>query len=122
MEEMEEAFSNFKVILFMQLISIPSKFKVILSGTVWQYSSQAHNDSKNIFKAANTPITIFIMWSVLYIFSQVGSNFSEVEIGTDLLQVSSLLMLYPLANLANLLMWGLTFLGATWAYAKYRYT
>ena len=30
-------------------------------------------------------------------------------------------MLYPLANLANLLMWGLTFLGATWAYAKYRY-
>ena len=29
-------------------------------------------------------------------------------------------MLYPLANLANLLMWGLTFLGATWAYAKYR--
>jgi len=75
MEEMEEAFSNFR----------------------------AHNDSKNIFKAANTPITIFIMWSVLYIFSQV----------------SSLLMLYPLANLANLLMWGLTFLGATWAYAKY---
>eukprot|EP00091_Calanus_sinicus_P014286 TRINITY_DN31747_c0_g1_i1.p1 TRINITY_DN31747_c0_g1~~TRINITY_DN31747_c0_g1_i1.p1 ORF type:complete len:107 (+),score=18.46 TRINITY_DN31747_c0_g1_i1:573-893(+) len=43
------------------------------------------------------------MWSVLYIFGQV----------------SSLLMLYPLANLANLLMWGLTFLGATWAYAKY---
>jgi len=75
MEEMDEGFNNFK----------------------------SHNDSKNIFKAANTPITIFIMWSVLYIFSQV----------------SSLLMLYPLANLANLLMWGLTFLGATWAYAKY---
>lgn len=75
LEEMEEAFGNFR----------------------------SHNDSKNIFKAANTPITIFIMWSVLYIFSQV----------------SSLFMLYPLANLANLLMWGLTFLGATWAYAKY---
>jgi len=74
-EEVDEAFTNFK----------------------------AHNDSKNIFKAANTPITIFIMWSVLYILSQV----------------SSLLMLYPVANLANLLMWGLTFLGATWAYAKY---
>merc|ERR1719397_1940163 len=74
-EEMEEAFSNFK----------------------------AHNDSKNIFKAANTPITLFVMWTVLYIFSQV----------------SSLLMLYPLANLANLLMWGLILLGATWAYAKY---
>jgi len=64
---------------------------------------KAHNDSKNIFKAANTPITLFVMWSVLYIFGQL----------------SSLLMLYPLANLANLLMWGLTFLGATWAYAKY---
>ena len=65
---------------------------------------KAHNDSKNIFKAANTPITLFVLWTVLYIFSQV----------------TSLLMLYPLANLANLLMWGLILLGATWAYAKYR--
>ena len=65
---------------------------------------KAHNDSKNIFKAANTPITLFVMWSVLYIFSQV----------------TSLLMLYPFANLANLLMWGLVVLGFTWAYAKYR--
>ena len=32
---------------------------------------KAHNDSKNIFKAANTPITLFVMWSVLYIFGQV---------------------------------------------------
>jgi len=64
---------------------------------------KAHNDSKNIFKAANTPITIFVMWSVLYIFSQV----------------TSLFMLYPLANLANLLMWGLVVLGFTWAYTKY---
>jgi len=64
---------------------------------------KAHNDSKNIFKAANTPITLFVMWTVLYIVSQV----------------SSLLMLYPIANLANLLMWGLIILGATWAYAKY---
>lgn len=64
---------------------------------------KAHNDSKNIFKAAKTPITIFVMWSVLYIFSQV----------------TSLLMLYPLANLANLLMWGLVVLGFTWAYTKY---
>ena len=66
---------------------------------------KAHNDSKNIFKAANTPITLFVMWSVLYIFSQV----------------TSLLMLYPFANLANLLMWGLVVLGFTWAYAKYRW-
>lgn len=29
-------------------------------------------------------------------------------------------MLYPLANLANLLMWGLVVLGFTWAYTKYR--
>ena len=36
---------------------------------------KAHNDSKNIFKAANTPITLAIMWSLLYIFSQVGFIF-----------------------------------------------
>ena len=36
---------------------------------------KAHNDSKNIFKAANTPITLAIMWSLLYIFSQVGLIF-----------------------------------------------
>jgi len=64
---------------------------------------KTHNDSKNIFKAANTPITLFVMWSILYIISQL----------------SSLFMLYPVANLVNLLMWGLFFLGATWAYAKY---
>ena len=88
---------------------------------MYHCSSQAHNDSKNIFKAANTPITIFIMWSVLYIFSQVNRVFSFCQCPIVLLlKVSSLLMLYPLANLANLLMWGLTFLGATWAYAKYR--
>ena len=39
----------------------------------YRFFSQAYNDSKNIFKAANTPITIFVMWSILYIFSQVGS-------------------------------------------------
>ena len=38
-----------------------------------------------------------------------------------IIQVSSLCMLYPLANFANLLMWGLVVLGATWAYVKYRY-
>ena len=32
MEEMEEAFSNFKVILFMQLISIPS---IVQGDTLW---------------------------------------------------------------------------------------
>ena len=29
-------------------------------------------------------------------------------------------MLYPLANFANLMMWALCILGATWAYVKYR--
>lgn len=67
------------------------------------HNYKAHNDSKNIFKAANTPITLFVMWSFLYILSQV----------------TSLLMLYPIANLANLLMWGLVIIGGTWAYAKY---
>jgi len=139
MEEMDEGFNNFKVIigyfpllhlctsaphhhcttapLFLFSSDAPSLCSfasplLCLSALFLIFSApllhnettpQSHNDSKNIFKAANTPITIFIMWSVLYIFSQV----------------SSLLMLYPLANLANLLMWGLTFLGATWAYAKY---
>ena len=38
---------------------------------------KAHNDSKNIFKAANTPITLFVMWSVLYIFGQVLFHWQE---------------------------------------------
>ena len=35
------------------------------------HNFKAHNDGKNIFKAANTPITLFVMWSLLYILSQV---------------------------------------------------
>ena len=84
---------------------------------------KAHNDSKNIFKAANTPITLFVMWTVLYIFSQVRPCQLQPTLDSSnscCLQFSSLLMLYPLANLANLLMWGVILLGATWAYAKYR--
>ena len=65
---------------------------------------KSHNDSKNIFKAANTPITLCVMWAILYIFAQI----------------SSLVMLYPLANFANLLMWTIFLLMMTWAYAKYR--
>ncbi|XP_023340879.1 atlastin isoform X1 [Eurytemora carolleeae] len=64
---------------------------------------KAHNDSKNIFKAANTPITLFSIWSILYIISQF----------------CALIMLTPVSNLCNLLMWGLVFTGATWAYVKY---
>ena len=40
---------------------------------------KAHNDSKNIFKAANTPITLFVMWAVLYIFSQVRPETREAS-------------------------------------------
>ena len=83
---------------------------------------KAHNDSKNIFKAANTPITLFVMWTVLYIFSQVRPCDLKASFSNSFpSQFSSLLMLYPLANLANLLMWGVILLGATWAYAKYRF-
>jgi len=64
---------------------------------------KAHNMSKNIFKAANTPITIFVMWGFLYVLSQIAALF----------------MLYPVANLANLLMWGLFLVGITWGYARY---
>jgi len=64
---------------------------------------KAHNLSKNIFKAANTPITIFVMWGFLYVLSQIAALF----------------MLYPVANLANLLMWGLFLVGVTWGYARY---
>jgi len=64
---------------------------------------KAHNDSKNIFKAANTPITLFAIWSILYIVSQF----------------CALIMLSPISNLCNLLMWGIVITGATWAYVKY---
>jgi len=64
---------------------------------------KAHNDSKNIFKAANTPITLFSIWSILYIISQF----------------CALIMLSPVSNLCNLLMWGIVITGATWAYVKY---
>jgi len=64
---------------------------------------KAHNDSKNIFKAANTPITLFSIWAILYIISQF----------------CSLIMLSPVSNLCNLLMWGIVITGATWAYVKY---
>jgi len=107
MEEMDEGFNNFKVIigyfpllhlctsaphhhcttapLFLFSSDAPSLCSfasplLCLSALFLIFSApllhnettpQSHNDSKNIFKAANTPITIFIMWSVLYIFSQV---------------------------------------------------
>jgi len=64
---------------------------------------KAHNDSKNIFKAANTPITLFSIWSILYVISQF----------------CALIMLTPVSNLCNVLMWGIVLTGSTWAYVKY---
>jgi len=64
---------------------------------------KAHNDSKNIFKAANTPITLFSVWAILYIISQM----------------CALIMLTPVSNLCNVLMWVICLTGMTWAYIKW---
>ncbi|CAH0400662.1 unnamed protein product [Chilo suppressalis] len=63
----------------------------------------AHNESKNIFKAARTPSVFFALALALYVLSGV----------------LGLLALYPLANLANLCM-GLALLTLVlWAYIRY---
>ena len=62
-----------------------------------------HNESKNIFKAANTPITLGAIAIIFYIMSQVFS----------------ILGLYPIANILNLLMLGAILLLSTWGYIRY---
>ncbi|XP_045502422.1 atlastin isoform X1 [Colias croceus] len=63
----------------------------------------AHNESKNIFKAARTPSVYFALALALYVLSGV----------------LGLLALYPLANLCNLAM-GLALLTLVlWAYIRY---
>ena len=62
-----------------------------------------HNDSKNIFKAANTPITLAAVAMLCYIASQV----------------LSLIGLYPIANLLNLVMMATFMLLGTWSYVRY---
>ena len=64
---------------------------------------RAHNDSKNIFKAANTPITLGAVAMLLYVFSQIFT----------------LLGLTPLSGLLNLAMMVTFLLLSTWCYAKY---
>ncbi len=64
---------------------------------------KAHNESKNIFKAANTPITLGAVAMVLYVACQL----------------LSLVGLLALANLLNLMMMITFMLLATWAYSKY---
>ncbi|XP_050664575.1 atlastin isoform X2 [Leptidea sinapis] len=64
---------------------------------------RAHNESKNIFKAARTPSVFFALALLCYVLSGL----------------LGLLALYPLANLANLAM-GLALLTLTlWAYIRY---
>ncbi|CAG9565756.1 unnamed protein product [Danaus chrysippus] len=64
---------------------------------------RAHNESKNIFKAARTPSVLFAVALAFYVMSGV----------------LGLLALYPLANLCNLVM-GLALLTlALWAYIRY---
>ena len=62
-----------------------------------------HNESKNIFKAANTPITLGAIAMIFYILSQLFSIFG----------------LYPIANILNLLMLGAVLLLSTWGYIRY---
>ena len=64
---------------------------------------RAHNEGKNIFKAANTPITFAAVAMLIYVIGQIFA----------------LVGLYPLANLLNLFM-TITFLLLTvWSYTKY---
>lgn len=57
-----------------------------------------HNEGKNIFKAANTPITFFCVAMICYMLSQIFS----------------LLGLYPFANLFNLVMLASFLIMAVW--------
>ncbi len=61
------------------------------------------NENKNIFKAANTPITLAVLAMICYVTSQI----------------LGLIGLYPFANVLNLLMMATFILLMTWAYVKY---
>ena len=64
---------------------------------------RSHNESKNIFKAANTPITLAAVAMIFYMLSQI----------------LGMIGLYPFANLLNFLMMATFLLLATWSYVKY---
>lgn len=61
------------------------------------------NENKNIFKAANTPITLATIAMICYVASQI----------------LGLIGLYPFANVLNLAMMATFLLLATWSYVKY---
>lgn len=65
-------------------------------------SFQAHNESKNIFKAARTPTVLFVIAIVMYVASGVFGLFG----------------MYTFANFSNLVM-GIALLTlAMWAYIR----
>ncbi len=64
---------------------------------------RAHNDGKNLFKAANTPITLGALSMLLYVASQF----------------LSLIGLTPFAQLLNLVLTLTIFLLGAWGYVRY---
>lgn len=66
---------------------------------------KAHNESKNIFKAARTPAVIVAVIILFYIISGIFG----------------LVGLYILANVANVIMGVAIVALATWAYIRYIY-
>ena len=64
---------------------------------------RAHNESKNIFKAARTPAVYFVIAMVMYIMSGIFG----------------LVGLYTFANFANLIMGVALITLGTWAYIRY---
>jgi len=77
------------------------KLEAEMNETFENYKS--HNESKNLFRAANTPITLGAIAMILYILSQLFSIFG----------------LYPIANILNLLMLAAVLLLSTWGYIRY---
>jgi len=64
---------------------------------------KSHNESKNLFKAANTPITLGAIAMIFYILSQIFG----------------IIGLYPIANILNLFMLSSILLLSTWGYIRY---
>jgi len=82
-----------------------AKYREQLEGEIEELYGhyKAHNESKNIFKAANTPITLGAVTMLLYVVCQLFS----------------LLGLLSVANFINLVMMCTFALLATWGYSKY---
>lgn len=76
-QEVDEAFENFK----------------------------GQNENKNIFKAANTPITLIAIAMICYVFSQIFGLFGGI--------------MYPFANVLNLILMITFIMLGIWSYCKY---